>query len=491
MREHHNARYSFLFVPTTEEERIMRENRARFDEDVQFFSWDIAAGYQAMVRNGGGAWTWRPIEVPGFVPKGGNGRITDPGMALESATALPENSVVFMKDYHKYFEKITIIRAALNLKPILKLQAKTIVFLAAQKVIPPELSNDITVVDYPYPDDKALMRILEKMAEDNEMEVPENAETIVNAMRGLTWEGAENALALSLVMKGTFDVKTILDQKGSQLKASGVLEFGTYTETLDDLFGLEILKRYIRTTIGNPKARGVLMYGVPGTGKSHTAKATANEFGLPCFVLNFSEIKDKYVGASESKLREAFKTIHAVGKCVVFMDEIEAIATGISSGGDSGVGQTLYKQLLREMEDAKGQGIYWMATCNDLAPLIHESGGAIMRRFGGKFFCDMPTEPEARGIARIWSEKERVDIPETFPLDGYTGADIASLAENMAMFECAAEEASQYVLPYGIAHSDELEEIRRKAAGVCIPAGVKQEKLTLVQGSRKVRRGKS
>ena len=99
MREHHDARYPFLFVQTTEEERIIRENRARFDEDVQFFSWDIAAGYQAMVRNGGGAWTWRPIEVPGFVPKGGNGRITDPGMALEAAGALPENSLVFLKDY--------------------------------------------------------------------------------------------------------------------------------------------------------------------------------------------------------------------------------------------------------------------------------------------------------------------------------------------------------------------------------------------------------
>jgi len=471
MENHHSARYPFLFVTSTEEDRIIRENRAKFDESVQFFSWDIAAGYQAMVRNGGGAWAWRYFDVPGFTPKGGNGKLVDPGMALEAVGALPENSMIFMKDYHKYFEKITISRAALNLKPNLKLMAKTICFISAEKIIPPELANDITVVDYAYPDEAALMQILEKMAEDNEIEVPGEHDIIVNAMRGLTWEGAENALALALVMKGDFDVNTILAQKAAQLKASGVLEFGVFQERLDELSGLEEMKNYLQKTVGKKKARGILIYGTPGSGKSHTAKAVANEMGWPCLILRFSALKDRYQGVAEGRLRDAFKTIRAVGKCIVFMDEIEAIASGISSGGDSGVGQTLYKELLKEMEDSRGCGAYWIGTCNDLNPLIQESGGAILRRFNGIFFADMPSTDEARGIAEIWEKKEGVTIPKKFPLDGYSGADIAKLAETMSMMECDAKEASKYILPYGKAHAGKLEEIRAIAKDTCIWAG--------------------
>jgi hypothetical protein len=505
MQHHHDARYPFLFIQSTEEDRIIRENRAKFDEDVQFYSWDIAAGYQAMVRNGGGAWAWRSISVPGFEPKGGNGKIVDPGMALEATGSLPIKydescdpprpigAMIFMKDYHKYFEKITITRAALNLKSNLKLQAKTICFISAEKIIPPELADDVTVVDYAYPDEAALLRIVEKMAEDNEMEVPENVDTIVNAMRGLTWEGAENALALSLVMKGCFDVKTILEQKAAQMKATGVLEFGHYTETLDEIFGLERLKRNILSTIKSPKARGVLIFGIPGSGKSHIAKAVANEMEIPCLILRFSALKDRYQGVAEGRLRDAFKTIRAVGKCVVFMDEIEAIASGISSGGDSGVGQSLFKELLREMEDSRGCGAYWIGTCNALEPLIQESGGALLRRFGGIFFTDLPSAEEARGIAGIWEKKEGVLIPKNFSLDGYSGADIAKLAETISMMGCSAEEASDYVLPYGKAHAEKLEEIRTKARGVCIwasdkPAGGKVQSIT--DSGRKVKKGR-
>ena len=101
----------------------------------------------------------------------------------------------------------------------------------------------------------------------------------------------------------------------------------------------------------------------------------------------------------------------------------------------------------------------------------------------------MPSLPEARGIAQIWAGKENVEIPDNYDFTGYSGANIAELAETMSMMGCSAEEARQYILPYGIAHKDELEAIRSKAAGICIWANKKDEaEAPIYTAMRKVRR---
>lgn len=487
MKKHHNARYPFLWYRTSEEERIIRENRAEFGEDVQFFSWDIDAGFQAMIENGDGGWVWQSVDLVESKSPQGN----DPLKALKAVRALSDDSIVFMKDFHEYFKKISVIRTALNLKEDLKRRGITICFLSSASSIPIELQNDITPMDYPYPTEEALEKILVKFAEDNGEHVDDNSKNkLVDAMKGLTWEGAENSLALSLATEGKFNIRTILDQKASQLKAGGgILEYGKYTETLEDLYGLERLKRFGTGILGNPKARGILITGAPGCGKSAIAKAFANYAGYPCLILRFSALKDRYQGVAESRLREAFKTIRAFGKVVVFIDEIESIATGISSGGDSGVGMTLFKETLIEMEDNRGTGAFWIGTSNDLQPLIEVSGGAMLRRFNATFFTDMPDEKEARGIANIWSKKEDVEIPGNFDLDGYTGANIAQLAETMSMLNCSAEEASEYILPYGKAYPDELNKIRSNAQEVCIWASENKNTPKSKPNLRTVKRG--
>ena len=103
----------------------------------------------------------------------------------------------------------------------------------------------------------------------------------------------------------------------------------------------------------------------------------------------------------------------------------------------------------------------------------------------------MPTPDEAKGIAKIWSGKKNVEIPEDYDFTNYTGADIEKLASMMKMKKCSAEEASQYVIPYGKSHADELEEIRKKAEGVCIWAGKREKQGGIVgETARKVRKKK-
>jgi len=494
IREHYYARYPFVYFQTTEDDRLIRESRAAFDarpvegeEPPQFFTWDVAAGMQAMMPVNSHGWTFQPMDSGTMKLIGMDAARTNLWKAIQS---LPEGAVIWLRDFHRFMRpespaSIEVIRSALNLKDMLKRQRKTIAFLGAIQQIPPEMKDDVKPLDFEYPDETALGAILDRMVRDNELPDSENADAIVNSLRGLTSEGAENTLALCITAKGEFDVSFLLNQKAAQLKATDV-EFGHFSERLEDLADLDVMIDYIMSTLHHPKARGILMYSPPGCGKSHTAKAVANAVGWPCIVLNFAAMKSKWVGESETKLRNVFKTIRAIGRCVVFMDEIEAIATGISTGGDNGLGMTMFKEILKEMEDTHGSGAYWMGTCNDLSPLIQESGGAIFRRFNATFFIDLPSEKGARAIADIWNRKEEVDIPKNFKLEGFTGANIATLAETMSMKGCSAEEARKFVLPYAEAFPKELERIRSVAHGMCIWANEKTAP-EVKQSTRKVR----
>lgn len=460
MKTHHQARYPLLWCSTTEEDRIIRENRKLIPEDVNFFSWDICSGYQQFVKvNGDGPWMWQMVEAD----------CQDPGEALGMLENLPENSIIFAKDFHKFLVDITIIRKTLNVKEHLKANAKTIVFLSAVIEIPIELQNDITVIDFPMPDREALEGVLNIVAEDNELPLPEDKDAVVDAMRGLTQEGAENALCKALVEKKSFDYKTILDEKAAMLKASGVLTYGKYEETFDDLYGLEYMKEFCTMTMQSDESRGVLIYGVPGTGKSHFAKALANETKRPCITANFGALRGKYQGDAEGRMDLMLKTIEAVGRSLVYVDEFEKSIAGTgSSETDGGVGQRILGRFLSYMEDRPPGGSYWVCTVNSLDDILTLSGGALARRYDCIFFLDMPSPEECKGIAKIWSEKKRVKIPEDYDFDGFTGADIAKLARNMAMLDCDADKARQFLIPSSQSIGPKIAEIRKKAKDACI-----------------------
>lgn len=464
MAKFHDARYPFLWVTTTEEERIIRENRRDFEDGVNFFAWDLVDGYRQLIHTepdaeGNSVWVW----------VNANPDIHDPNAALVSLMELPEESVIFIKDFHRFMEDISICRQLLNAKDHLKSTGKMIVFLAAETNIPAELRHDIQVIDFEYPGRVALQSLLETVAEDNEVVLNGDTEKVVDAMQGMTMEAAENALAYSLVTQKKFDVKTVLDQKAALLKSGEVLRYGQFRETFDDLYGLEVMKDFVLGTITSPEARGILIYGVPGCGKSHFAKAVANTVKWALLEAQFNNLRSKYQGQAEGKLGDMLKTVEAFGRVIVFADELDkAVAGSEASDVDGGVGSRILGELLKYWQDRRPGGSYWICTCNSLDDMLTMSGGAMVRRFDAIFFADMPTKAEARGIARIWSEKKGVQIPKGFDFSHYTGADIAKLATNMAMLKCSAEEAATYVIPYGRANGAQLKRIREKAAEVCI-----------------------
>ena len=222
---------------------------------------------------------------------------------------------------------------------------------------------------------------------------------VLDAAQGLTWEEAENAMALALVRQKCFDPKTITELKAQMVKKSAALEFSQFKETFETLGGLENLKdwtlgRFEKRRPGLP-FRGILLLGIPGTGKSHFAKALGNQVGWPCLSLNLGKVFGSLVGESEAKMREALKVVDAMAPCILFLDEIEKGLAGVGgSSTDGGTTQRVGGTFLTWLNDHTSE-VFVIATCNDYRKLPPEY--TRMGRWDAIFFVDNPGPRGAGG----------------------------------------------------------------------------------------------
>src|SRR5215831_9421487 len=123
---------------------------------------------------------------------------------------------------------------------------------------------------------------------------------------------------------------------------------------------------------GLPAPKGALLVGISGCGKSLTAKAVATAWGVPLLRVDLGALKSKFVGESEGNLRRAFKVIEAIGRCVVWLDEIEKALQGATSGStDGGVSANALGAILSWMQERSGEA-FVIATANDVEGLPPE-----------------------------------------------------------------------------------------------------------------------
>lgn len=501
IKQYFSARYPFLWLTTTEEERTIRAHRNELTDTkrgpIRVFVWDIAKGFSELAKNGDQMWTWKRLQnddsaklnstVPGFPTE----PTTNPGLAIEQLLLLPENSVIYCKDFHKYFTDITVVRRALNVKEILKATARLVCFLSCESssAIPPELRNDVVPYTPPFPTKEELVQTVKRVAADNGIENidDKDVDLYANALIGLTEEAAENSLALCLVQHKRFDVKVLNREKARLIESIAGLTYAEYNETLEDLAGYDVVINYILRAAPNPLASAILLYGVPGAGKSHCAKGSGNALGWPVIGFNPNNIRTKYQGETEAALERALGTIEAVGRCIVFADEIDKGIAGSQGGADAdaGTGSRIIGRLLSYFQDRKPGGAYWIMTANNLQDILTISGGALVRRFDAMFFLDMPNPQERKQIIKIWNRKMDVDIPEDYDTEGMTGADIAKLARTMKLLNCGIDEARKYVIPTRQALGARIEEIRKAAQSTCIPASSREE-LPAAPAGRKI-----
>jgi SpoVK/Ycf46/Vps4 family AAA+-type ATPase len=335
-------------------------------------------------------------------------------------------------------------------------------------------------------------------------------ERLAKAAMGLTLHEAENAFARAMVDNGVLsneDVRVVLEEKRQTIRKSGLLEFVPADINLDDVGGLQNLKRWLEkrnnswmaeaADYGLPAPKGVLMTGVPGCGKSLTAKAIAAAWGLPLLRLDIGKVFSGLVGSSEQNMRNAIRSAEATAPCVLWIDEIEKGFSGASGGGgDSGTSTRVFGSFLTWMQE-KTAPVFVIATANNVNSLPPE----FLRkgRFDEIFFVDLPTTVERRDVwalhlkKRLHSDNVAAGISVNDALtgrladvtEGYAGAEIEqavvvglfdAFADRRPLSEQDLHRAVENMVPLSVTQAEQIGVIRSWAATRAIAATAMEDR---------------
>ncbi len=413
------ARFPMIYLPTWEEERALK-TLFRIGKDTAFiktarviFIWRITAGIELIENES-------EISTGGKIEKD----TVDPLKALEFIQKYDKPALLVLLDFHVYFDsrkpESKVIRKIRDTVNMLKggMVPKNVILLSPRLILPNELQKDITIVDFDLPDYRDIKQSLKRIINDNRgntkirFDLDENSsEELARAAQGLTLQEAENAFARAIVERGCLDKDSrdiIVEEKRQIIKKTGVLEYIQSDLNLDDVGGLGNLKKWLLKRNNSwqaraakyslPAPKGVLITGVPGCGKSLTAKAISAMWKLPLLRMDVGKIFSGIVGSSEENMRNAIKTAEAAAPSILWIDEIEKGFSGVSGSGDSGTSTRVFGTFLTWMQEKKNP-VFVVATANN----IHALPSEMMRkgRFDEIFFVDLPTTSERKAIFKV------------------------------------------------------------------------------------------
>jgi SpoVK/Ycf46/Vps4 family AAA+-type ATPase len=360
--------------------------------------------------------------------------IRDPVEAIRWL-CMNRDTVLITHNLHLFLDIPEVIQAIQNGIPIWKGTGSAMVIVSPTIQLKPEVEKLFTIIDLPLPDDETLYELQTDLCKSVNINPNKRA---AKAAKGLTEFEAETAFALSLIRKGYCSTRVVAEAKSQAIRRSGLMEFWE-PANITDVGGLDQLKAFISNRakayeLGNehlPKPKGVLLVGIPGTGKSLSCKAAASIMRWPLIKLDIGNLKGSLVGESERKIRQATAVIDAFGEAVVWIDEVEKAFSGTRSSGETDAGTTanMFAHFLTWRAESKSS-IIVMATANDIKNLPPEFLRA--GRFDATFFVDLPTLSERIEIIKIMNRKYNADIPVNYAqkLEGWSGAEIEQLAKD-------------------------------------------------------------
>ena len=402
-------------------------------------------------------------------------------------------------------------------------EAGGVVIVLTNNTVWNQLQRQGMVVKLGLPNEEEMYSIIKEYIDDYRNEIPiewNNADIreAASTLAGVSKIEAENVIAALIANKciRKSDMDELRFAKDRLFSDISGLEKIEVDDSVKDVGGLEGLRKWLDEkkelltpekrdelkSKGLQPPRGILLVGVPGCGKSLSAKSISATWKLPLYRLDFATVQGSYVGQSEQQLKDALTTAENVSPCILWIDEIEKGLSGATAGaGDGGVSTRMVGQFLFWMQECKKQ-VFVIATANDVSMLPSE----LLRRgrFDELFFVDLPTANERMEILSLYMRKYlNLNFTGEFAdkivqiSDGFTGADLESTVRDLAYRKIANEgfvlsadniiNAFNNVVPLSQTSPEKIEAIRDWGKERAVPASGKPiggEKLAQQSGPK-------
>jgi MoxR-like ATPase len=475
---------------TYEEDRVLRTlGEVQPAGGLGIVAWDLADGFQ-VVREGKTAFPIKDCTTDTLLP--------------HLAEKAPPGTIVVLKDFHHAWtqKKAYITRKLRNMVPKLRSNSQFLIFITPQLDLPLELKDDVVVVYVPLPDQEGLQRVFDGMtAKIDPAKLPGKKikPKLIDSALGLTTNQARLAFSRVYAQYGGFDdergIAIVTSAKQQLIRESGALEFWPADQGEADVGGLDLMKAWLKEReVGFSEEarkskmklpRGVALIGIPGTGKSLSAKMLSGLWKWPLLRLDVGALFGSLLGESEQNMRKAVMLAETVSPCILWIDEMEKAFAGSGVGSlNAGAATRVFGTFLTWMQEHTAP-VYVIATANDIEGL----DAALMGRFDQTFFLDLPSDPERREIFSIHLKRAGETFPDRkFQLGelveksrGMVGREIERVV-SAAQFRALADKnreieqadlllALSKVIPLSKSHAEVIEKIRKwKTEGLAWPA---------------------
>ncbi|HYT44354.1 MAG TPA: AAA family ATPase, partial [Methylomirabilota bacterium] len=404
----------------------------------------------------------------------------DPSRAMIKALDLPEDSVLFFLNAQRQVSDPRTAQTIALMRDSFKSNRRTIVLLGPQFSLPEQISGDVMMLDDPLPGPEEIGHILDKTYGYVKVGLPEgkvlpdlNEDTrrrAIEAVRGLHTAAIDQAFSFSMELTG-INIPMCWLQKRDRVEQTRGLTFYRGGETYNDVGGLTAFKRFMEELYNGPEPfrlivwldeiekmiegsvgysgdggvgadqlscvltnmedngwTGAIAVGHSGTGKSILAKATGNNWQLPCIRMDLGAMKGSLVGESEGLIRQSMKVLQGIA--------------------DSGA--------------------FFIATCNGIGSMPPE----LIRRFslGRTWFFDLPDDEEKESIWRINQKKFGVEQQQRPDDDDWTGSDIRDCCRAAYRRRKSLVDISRQIIPLARQNPERVRQLRELASGSFLSA---------------------